>query len=72
MNKIPRVGPVFFPGAVRTEVRNGFEAVLEYENQGPGPWLVDLSHVSKWLIQDRNLSSVKIWEIGRASCRERV
>ena len=59
--QVRRVSPVFFPGAVRSETINGFETVLEYEGQGQGPWLVDLSHATKWDIQDRDLSSVRVW-----------
>ena len=60
---IHRRGPVFFPGAVRTEIKNGYEVVQEYENPGDGPWLVDLSHVPKWDIQNRNITDVRVWSL---------
>ena len=31
--------------------------VLEYEGEGGGPWLVDLSHLQKWDCQDMELDS---------------
>jgi dihydrofolate reductase len=40
-----RYSPVKFPDrAVRTRERNGWEVVLEYKNEGAGPFLVVLSH----------------------------
>ena len=43
----------------RTEVRNGWEVVLEYEDEATGPFLIDLSHIGKWDVQGENLSSLR-------------
>ncbi len=37
---------------IRTEVRDHWEVVLAYGDEGPGPWLVDLSHKTRWDLQD--------------------
>ena len=58
-----RQSPVSFPGAVRLETRNGFDVVLEYQDQGEGPWLVDLSHKAKWDLQDSGLDRLTPWGI---------
>ena len=59
-----RRSPVELPGlAVRTESRDGFRVVLEYENEGSGPLLVDLSHRPKWDLQAPELASLKPWGI---------
>ena len=59
-----RRSPVELPGlALRTESRDGFRVVLEYENEGSGPFLVDLSHRPKWDLQAPDLESLKPWGI---------
>lgn len=47
---------VFQTQPSKKEIRDGWEVVLEYEDQGNGPFLIDLSHVPKWDVQDANLS----------------
>jgi hypothetical protein len=55
-----RRSPVELPGqAARIENRDGFLVVLEYENQGNGPFLVDLSHRPKWDLQAPDLESLR-------------
>lgn len=44
----------------RTEQRDGWRVTLEYEGQGGGPFLVDLSHRPRWDIQDSDLSRFKV------------
>ncbi len=57
---IERKSPVHFPGRqVRTENRQNWTVVLEYESEGAGPWLVDLSHCPKWDIQDSGIAQLK-------------
>jgi hypothetical protein len=57
-----RYSPVTFKSLPnKIERRDGWEVVLEYENQGKGPFLIDLSHVSKWDVQDDRLSEVELW-----------
>ncbi len=47
----------------RTERRDGWNVVLQYENEGNGPHLVDLSHRTRWDVQDRNLSRMAPWGV---------
>ena len=64
MVSISRVSPVTLPGKpVKTEERDGWTVVLKYEEEGPGPHLIDLSHRSKWDVQDVELSNITPWEI---------
>ncbi len=44
---------------VKTEVRDHWVVALEYDNEGPGPWLVDLSHKTRWDLQDGRLDDLK-------------
>jgi len=60
MEKIKRYSPVTFTHTPdRTQERNGWEIVLEYEDEATGPFLVDLSHIGKWDVQGENLSSIR-------------
>ena len=60
MEEIKRYSPVTFahPPA-RTQVRNGWEVVLAYEDEANGPFLIDLSHIGKWDVQGEKLSSIR-------------
>ncbi|MGD2271111.1 MAG: sarcosine oxidase subunit gamma SoxG [Desulfobacterales bacterium] len=61
---IKRHSPVQLESSpARTEIRNGWEIVLSYEEEGQGPWLIDLSHVSKWDIQAADLSKIQPDEV---------
>ena len=60
MINIQRVSPVVFKRtAVKTEQRDNWEVVLEYSGEGDGPFLVDLSHKSRFDLQDSNLAGKK-------------
>jgi hypothetical protein len=37
-------------------MRNGWEVVAAYKNEGAGPFIVDLSHIPKWDLQGEDLS----------------
>ena len=64
MVSINRVSPVTLPATpVKTEERDGWTVVLEYEAEGPGPHLIDLSHRSRWDVQDTDLSDITPWNI---------
>ena len=64
MVSINRVSPVTLPATpVRTEERYPWTVVLEYEEEGSGPHLIDLSHRSKWDVQDADLSNITLWDI---------
>jgi len=60
MERIRRYSPVTFAHSVaRTQERNGWEIVLEYEDEASGPFLIDLSHIGKWDVQGESLSSIR-------------
>jgi glycine cleavage system aminomethyltransferase T len=60
MENIKRYSPVTFSHTpARTQERNGWEVVLEYENEASGPFLIDLSHIGKWDVQGESLSSIR-------------
>ena len=60
MEQIRRYSPVAFRHTpARTEERNGWEIVLEYEDEAKGPFLIDLSHIGKWDVQGENLSTLR-------------
>lgn len=58
MSPVTRVSPVRFDvRAEETEDRRGWRVVLRYEDEGDGPWLVDLSHRARWDFQDGDLEA---------------
>jgi len=60
MESALRYSPVLLPKTTaQTESRNGWEVVLEYEDEGTGPFLVDLSHIGKWDVQGEDLPSLR-------------
>ncbi len=55
---IERRSPVHLPGKPeKTESRDGWPVVLAYADEGPGPWVVDLSHLRRWDIQGAALET---------------
>lgn len=55
---IERRSPVHLPGKPeKTESRDGWPVVLAYVDEGPGPWVVELSHCRRWDIQDAALET---------------
>jgi len=59
-----RRSPVSFKArALKTEKREGWLVVLEYEDEAGGPWLIDLSHRPKFDIQDAKIDEIKPWGI---------
>jgi hypothetical protein len=36
----------------KSEVRDNWTVALEYDEEGQGPWLVDLAHKTRWDLQD--------------------
>ncbi len=64
METLIRQTPVVFDRLIKkNEIRDNWDVVLEYDNEGPGSYLVDLSHRSRWDIQDNNLDRYKPWKI---------
>jgi hypothetical protein len=57
---IQRRSPVAFKNQpLQTETREGWDVVLQYEDEGEGPFLIDLTHFSKWDVQHQDLSQIK-------------
>ena len=57
MERMQRRSPVDFHHLVqRSEERQDWTVVLEYDQEGQGPWIMDLSHLPRWDVQDRDLS----------------
>ncbi len=55
-----RKSPVSFTARpLKSEKRNGWNVVLEYEGEKGGPFLIDLSHCPKWDLQGGNISGFK-------------
>ena len=56
MSAVFRQSPVIFDCKAEEKTnRLDWEVVLEFEGEGDGPWLVDLSHLQRWDCQDANL-----------------
>ena len=54
-----RHSPVTFEhDALKTETRNDWQIVLTYSEEGSGPWLVDLSHNTRWDLQDSQIDDL--------------
>lgn len=53
MADMKRESPVKFSASpIKIEVHNNWTVALEYDNEGQGPWLVDLAHKTRWDLQD--------------------
>ena len=60
MENITRLSAVSFDAVpVKTEARANWSVVLEFEDQGAGPYLVDLSHRARWDFQDAEMDGVR-------------
>ena len=60
MENIVRQSAVSFDAvAAKTEERGNWSVVLEYEDQGAGPYLVDLSHRARWDLQDAEIGGIQ-------------
>ena len=56
MENMIRRSPVSFDAApVKTDERDNWSVVLEYEDQGAGPYVIDLSHRARWDLQDAQI-----------------
>jgi hypothetical protein len=57
---ILRRSPVAFKNEpLQTNTRESWDVVLQYEDEGEGPFLIDLTHLAKWDVQHQNLSQIK-------------
>jgi hypothetical protein len=60
MKEIKRYSPVVFKSTpLKSEVRDNWNVVLEYHDQGDGPYIVDLSHRTRFDLQSSDLGSKK-------------
>jgi hypothetical protein len=63
MENLIRRSPVSFDaGPAKTEMRDNWNVVLEYDAEGTGPYVIDLSHRTRWDLQKDDIASVKHWE----------
>lgn len=59
MLEIKRQSPVAFgASAARTENRDNWTVVMEYDNEGEGPYIMDLSHLPRWDVQDSAIAAI--------------
>jgi len=59
MVEIKRYSPVSFKASPRrSEIRDNWTVVMEYDGEGQGPYLVDLSHITRLDVQSSSLDSV--------------
>lgn len=64
MTDSTRRSPVVFnKKAAKKEIRGNWVVVQEYENEGKSPCLIDLSHLTRWDLQDGELDRFKPWGI---------
>ncbi|MFH0997266.1 MAG: sarcosine oxidase subunit gamma SoxG, partial [Pseudomonadota bacterium] len=58
MLTIQRRSPVQFASPLLSETRNNWTIALSYEDEGHGPFLVDLCHKARWYLQDQGLDAL--------------
>lgn len=63
MVQIKRESPVRLGiGARRIEMRDNWAVALEYDDEGSGPWIVDLAHKTRWDLQDGNIGEFTLFD----------
>jgi hypothetical protein len=61
MAEIKRQPPVDFGSSPKeTEVRDNWPVALAYDAEGQGPWVVDLSHKTRWDLQDSKVGDLTV------------
>ena len=56
MAEIRRQSPVrFTANPTKSDLRDNWTVALAYDEEGRGPWLVDLSHKTRWDLQDNQI-----------------
>ncbi len=64
MVEINRYSPVSFKAsAKRTEMRDNWKVVLEYDGEGQGPNIVDLSHITRLDVQTGNVDDYTPFDV---------
>jgi hypothetical protein len=59
---IIRRSPVDFDSPVaRFDERDNWKVAMAYEDEGDGPWLIDLSHRVRWDLQDQEIEQIQPW-----------
>jgi hypothetical protein len=58
-NMIRRSALSFDATPAKTEERDNWSVVLEYEDQGAGPYVIDLSHRARWDLQDAEIGGIQ-------------
>ena len=63
--EIRRITPLSFAGKIlKTENYGHWPVVQEYEDEGQGPWVIDISHRTRWDLQDSNLENFQPLGVG--------
>ncbi len=64
MTEIRRESPVRFGiSPKRSGVHDNWTVALAYDDEGPGPWLVDLAHKTRWDLQDSGLNDLTVGDL---------
>jgi len=64
MENIIRRSPVSFDvRPAKTETRDNWTVVLEYDAEVTGPYVIDLSHRTRWDLQDADIAKLEPWGI---------
>ena len=64
MAEIKRESPVRFKAnPTRSEVRDNWTVALAYDDEGQGPWLVDLAHKTRWDLQDSSIGDLTVGDL---------
>jgi glycine cleavage system aminomethyltransferase T len=64
MVEIRRESPVKFAARpLEIEVRDHWTVALVYDGEGEGPWLVDLSHKTRWDLQNRDIDAMTVGDL---------
>ena len=62
MENIIRRSPVSFDAQpAKTEIRDNWIVVLEYDAEETGPFVIDLSHRTRWDLQDADIAKLNPW-----------
>jgi hypothetical protein len=64
MTEIKRESPVRFNvSPLKTEMRNNWTVALEYDDEGQGPWIVDLAHKTRWDLQNSKIGEAVVNDV---------
>lgn len=62
METLKKYSPVLFDErTAKTKLQDHWTVVLEYEGEGKGPWVIDLSHRARWDLQDGHIARHQPW-----------